>query len=178
MKNSIFARFARAVFIFWHFEDVLVLSTTWNDLFCSCVDDVSIWWQMFNFVCLCPKPWFQFNSGIVRAHFSSTMTLNNWKINCRNARLYFQMTFSLPSTSCFLKLPINCTRTFMQINEIAKQKLLTRDSQTWVQTTFSGQPLIIHVTTLIWLTFRGVCFIKKFKLWWLYQCSSRCYRLV
>ena len=43
MKNSIFARFARAFFIFWHFEDVLPLSTTWNDLFCSCVDDVSIW---------------------------------------------------------------------------------------------------------------------------------------
>jgi len=28
MKNSIFARFARAFFIFWHFADVLVLSTT------------------------------------------------------------------------------------------------------------------------------------------------------
>ena len=35
--------FARAFFIFWHFEDVLVLSTTWNDLFCSCVDGVSIY---------------------------------------------------------------------------------------------------------------------------------------
>ena len=40
MKNRIFARFAREYFIFWHFEDVLVLSTTWNDLFWSCVDDV------------------------------------------------------------------------------------------------------------------------------------------
>ena len=80
MKNSIFARFARAFFIFWHFEDVLVLSTTWNDLFCSCVDDVSIWWQMLNFVCLCPKRWFQFNSRVVRTHFSSMMTLNNWKM--------------------------------------------------------------------------------------------------
>ena len=40
MKNSIFARFARGFFIFSHFADVLVLSTTWNDLFCSCVDDV------------------------------------------------------------------------------------------------------------------------------------------
>ena len=80
MKNSIFARFARAYFIFWHFEDVLVLSTTWNDLFCSCVDDVSIWWQMFNFVFLCPKRCFQFNSRIVRTHFWSIMSLNNWKI--------------------------------------------------------------------------------------------------
>jgi len=79
-KNSIFARFARALFIFWHFEDVLVLSRTWNDLFCSCVDDVNIWWQMFNFVFLCPKRWFQFNSRIVRTHFSSIMALKNWKM--------------------------------------------------------------------------------------------------
>ena len=80
MKSSIFARFARAFFIFWHFEEVLVLSTTWNYLFCSRVDDVSIWWQMFNFVLYCPKRWFQFNSRIVRTHFSSKMTLNNWKM--------------------------------------------------------------------------------------------------
>ena len=79
VKNSIFAHFTRAYFIFWHFEDILVLSTTWNDLFCSCVDDVSIWWQMFNFV-LCPKRWFQFNSRIVGTHFSSKMTLNNGKM--------------------------------------------------------------------------------------------------
>ena len=80
MKNSIFARFARAFFIFWHFVDVLVLSTTSNDLFCSCVDDVSIWWQMFNFVFLFPKRRFQLNSRIVRTHFSSIMSLNNWKM--------------------------------------------------------------------------------------------------
>ena len=43
LKNSTSARFARAFFIFWHFEDVLVLSMTWNDLFSSCVDEVSIW---------------------------------------------------------------------------------------------------------------------------------------
>ena len=30
MKNSISARFARAFFIFWHFDDVLVLSMTWK----------------------------------------------------------------------------------------------------------------------------------------------------
>ena len=104
-ENSIFARFARAFFIFWHFEDVLVLSTTWNDLFCSCVDDVSIWWQMFNFVFLCTKRLFQFNSRTVRTHFSSITTLNNLKIDCRNAKLHFQMTFSLPSPSYLLKLP-------------------------------------------------------------------------
>ena len=80
MKNSIFARFARALFIFWHFEDGPVLSTTWNALFCSCVDDVSIWWQMLVFVFLCPRRWFQFNSRIVRTHFSSIMTLSDWKM--------------------------------------------------------------------------------------------------
>ena len=35
---------------------------------------------MFNFVFLCPKCWFQFNSRIVRTQFSSVMILNNWKI--------------------------------------------------------------------------------------------------
>ena len=66
--------------IFWHFVDVLVLSTTWDDQFCRCVDDVSIWWQMFKFVFLCPKRWFQFNSRIVGTHFSSITSLNNWKM--------------------------------------------------------------------------------------------------
>ena len=40
MKNSSFAPFARALFIFAHFAVVLVLLTTSNDMFCSCVDDV------------------------------------------------------------------------------------------------------------------------------------------
>ena len=80
MKTNRFARFARAVFIFRHFADVLVLSTTWNGLFCSCMDDVSIWWQMFNFVFSCLKRCFQFNSRIVRTiRFASVMTLNNWE---------------------------------------------------------------------------------------------------
>ena len=90
MKNSIFARFARTLFIFWHFEDVLVLSKTWNDLFCSCVDDVSIWWQMFNFVFLFPKRWFQFNPRIVQTHFSSIMSLNyNWKMIAETREVTF-----------------------------------------------------------------------------------------
>ena len=41
-ENNLFARFARAFFIFLHFADVLVLSTTLNDLFCHWVDDVII----------------------------------------------------------------------------------------------------------------------------------------
>ena len=53
MKNNDFER----VF----FADVGVLSTTRNDLFCGCVDDVSILWQMFNFVFLFLKRRFQVN---------------------------------------------------------------------------------------------------------------------
>ena len=79
MKNSIFGRFARAFFFFWHF-DVLVLSTTWNDLFCGCLVDVSIWWHMFNFVLLSQKCWFKFNCRIVRTHFARAMTLNKFDI--------------------------------------------------------------------------------------------------
>ena len=62
IKNSIFARFARAVFIF----DILKTFTFFLRR------------EMFNFV-LCPKHWFQFNSRIVRTHFLSRMTFNNWK---------------------------------------------------------------------------------------------------
>ena len=43
-----FARLASAIFIFVHFATVLVFSRTWNDLLCSCVDDVSVWWQIFS----------------------------------------------------------------------------------------------------------------------------------
>ena len=100
MKNSTFARFARAFFIFGHLADVFDLSTTWNNLFCSCLDDVSTWWQMFNFVSLPLKRWFQFNSRIVWTHFASVMTLNNsemiaemrsyifiWRSCCRRRRV-------------------------------------------------------------------------------------------
>ena len=37
----------------------------------------------------CPKRWFQFNSRIVKAHFSGIATLNNWKILHKR-----QVTFS------------------------------------------------------------------------------------
>ena len=46
MKNNSFARFAQAIFISVHFADVIVLLTKWNDLFCSCGDEVSIRGQM------------------------------------------------------------------------------------------------------------------------------------
>ena len=90
-KNNSFARFARAFFIFFsHFADVLVLSTTWNDLFCSCGDDVGISWQTFNFVVLFLKRWFQFNSRIVRKHFASVMTLNNCEIITETRNFIFR----------------------------------------------------------------------------------------
>ena len=41
MKNNSFARFACALFIFENFVDVLVLSKTGNDRFCSFADEVS-----------------------------------------------------------------------------------------------------------------------------------------
>ena len=40
------------------------------------------WWQkVFNYVFLPLKRWFQFNSRIVRTHFASLRTLNNWKMS-------------------------------------------------------------------------------------------------
>ena len=40
MKSSSFARLARAFFIFVHFGAVLVLFTSWNNLYYRCVDGV------------------------------------------------------------------------------------------------------------------------------------------
>ena len=51
-----------------------------SSLFCGCVDDVIIWWQMFSIVVIFQKCWFQFYSGIVRTRFASEMTLNNWEM--------------------------------------------------------------------------------------------------
>ena len=80
MKNNSFARFARAFLIFGisltfsfflrrELTCFAVVWTTWH-----------MWWQMFNFVFLTPKRWFRFNSRIVRIHFATVMTLNNWKM--------------------------------------------------------------------------------------------------
>lgn len=56
---------------------------TVNDLFCTCAGDVSILWQMFNLAFLSLKLCFQCNSRIVRLHFASKMTLNNWEMIAR-----------------------------------------------------------------------------------------------
>ena len=77
IKNSTIARFPRAIIIFLHFAAVLVLCTTWNDLFCSFVDDVTTILQIFNFFLLPPDRWYQFNYRILRTHFPSIITRNN-----------------------------------------------------------------------------------------------------
>ena len=133
MKNNSFTRFARAFFIFGHLADVLDLSTTWNDLFCSCPDDVSMWWQMFNFVSLPLKRWFQFNSRIVWTHFASVMTLNNsemiaeirsyifiWRSCCRRHRVCLNSLITLlrpiPSPGYFLGRSIDVFSIFQNIH--------------------------------------------------------------
>ena len=93
-KNNRFSPFASEFFLFLHFADILVLSTTWNDLFRSCVDYVSVWWwQMFNFVLLSQKLWIQFISRIVRTHFASVMTLNNCEIIAETQKVTFSDEF-------------------------------------------------------------------------------------
>ena len=79
-KKKFFTLYTCIFFIFGHLAGVFVHSTTWNDLFCSCADDVSVCWQMFNLVFLSLKLCFQCNSRIVRTHFASVMTLNNWEM--------------------------------------------------------------------------------------------------
>ena len=56
MTNSFFARFARAIFILVRCTTVLVLCTTWNDLFCGYVDDENSWPQVFKFSVFVSKP--------------------------------------------------------------------------------------------------------------------------
>ena len=71
------------------------------------VDDVSVWWQKFNFVFLSLKRWFQFNSWVVRTHFATMMTLNNsemtaetrsyiyrWRSRCRRRRVCVNSLFT------------------------------------------------------------------------------------
>ena len=67
-KNS---SFARAFFIFVHFSAILVLSKTWNNLFCSRVDDLSTWRQT--------------------AYFAHQATWNNWKLIAETQSFIFRL---------------------------------------------------------------------------------------
>ena len=140
MKNSTFARFARAFFIFGHLADVLDPSTTWNDLFCSCPDDVSMWWQMFNFVSLPLKRWFQFNSRIVWTHFASVMTLNNsemiaemrsyifiWRSCCRRPLLCLN-SLMFPADTEVLVPVLSWLRDVVVVNFVVALKFTSRVS--------------------------------------------------
>ena len=80
MKKMSFPCLARAFFIFKYAADILVLSASWNGPFCSCVDNINKFWQSLNFAFQSLKRWFHFNSRIVRTHFASVMTLNNWEM--------------------------------------------------------------------------------------------------
>ena len=130
MKNNSFARFARAFFIFGHLADVLDLSTTWNDLFCSCVDDVSIWWQIFNFVSLPLKRWFQINSRIVWTHFASVMTFNNSEMIAEMRSYIFIWR------SCHRRRRVCLNSLLLQLSPRAKPLLFTAACRrdVWVNT--------------------------------------------
>ena len=89
IKNISFACFARAIFICVDFTAVFVLSTTWNDLFCSCVGDMSIWWQIFNIFLLSPNRWYKFISRIF-SYFANIMTWINWEIIAETRSFIFR----------------------------------------------------------------------------------------
>ena len=101
--NSSFACFAHLFFIFRYLADLLVLSTTWNDLFSSCVDDVSIRWKKFNFFFSPRKHWSPSLHTVCKCNDFLSEFLSN---DGRNAKLHFQIKFLLRSTSCLLKLSI------------------------------------------------------------------------
>ena len=74
--KTVFLHALHGIFhLFTFFEDVLVLSMTWNDLFCSCVDNVTWAYDSKCWILSCPKRWFQFNSRIVNLHCSGIITL-------------------------------------------------------------------------------------------------------
>ena len=74
-KHRVFARFVRAFYIFVHFEVPLVLLLMWNDLFCSRVDDVSTWRQIFiHFFFLTPDFSYHYNSRRLSRHFARGRT--------------------------------------------------------------------------------------------------------
>ena len=81
----------------YHCTHVLVLSTTWNDMLCSFVDDVSAWQG------------FLLAFKLLRTHFNwwIVRTQNAWKTSrniFRKAKLHFQILLLLSSPS-LVKLP-------------------------------------------------------------------------
>lgn len=62
-------RLAREFCIFVHFAAALVVSTSWNDPFYSCVDGVSIRRHIFNAIFQSPNRSYQLSSRIIKTHF-------------------------------------------------------------------------------------------------------------
>ena len=62
---------------------------------------------MFNFVFLCPKRWFQFNSRIVRT--TSIMTLNNWKMIAETRSYIFRWRSHFRRRSACLRSLLSLT---------------------------------------------------------------------
>ena len=99
--------FSHALHVHFSYLDILKTLSffLWREMTCFAVVWTTSAYDDNCSILSCPKRWFQFNSWIVKAHFSGIMTLNNSKMIARNARWHFQMTLSLPLTSCLLKLP-------------------------------------------------------------------------
>ena len=77
MEKCRCARTARAGFISVHFGPALVFSTTWNHLFCCCVEDVGSRRQLFSFLFSPLSGSYQFNSRIISKYFFAIQTIWN-----------------------------------------------------------------------------------------------------
>ena len=97
-----FPRFARPFLVFVHFATIPVLSWMWNDLFCSCVDYISIWWQTLNLFFRSSDPPYKFSSSIVSTYFETQMIWNSPEMI--TVKLLSEMTFSLLSEPSLLQL--------------------------------------------------------------------------
>lgn len=67
-------------FIFVHFDDVLIPSMTWNDLFWNCTDNKNKWRHFFNLFVPPLNRSYQFYSWTVSISFASQMIWNTGKI--------------------------------------------------------------------------------------------------
>ena len=58
-----------------------VINKVKHDQLCSCVDDVSKWWQFFSFPSLSPSLWYQINSDLQdnKCTFCSPYDLEKWR---------------------------------------------------------------------------------------------------
>lgn len=104
----LFARFVQAIFIFVHFTADLVLTTTWNDVFCSCVDDVNTWRQIFNFC---------FHFQTTHSNLTPGQLINIFQAKwlgviedlLQKSNVNLRMRFSLQLTSYFRKMRLEIT---------------------------------------------------------------------